>query len=120
MKRIERYCADGVALAQVIQDLYANYDTVTVLSVPALELAGYYSFGVSVDGGEFENSIFIGGHCYQLTEATGGAKNRCTCCALRDRCPGDGGGARCAVFSDRFSSQREFERYHFEKVKTHC
>lgn len=117
MKRIERYCADGVALAQVIQDLYANYDTVTVLSVPALELAGYYSFGVSVDGGEFEKSIFIGGHCYQLTEAD--ERDRCRACALRDRCPGDGGGARCAVFSDRFSSQREFERYHFEKVKTH-
>lgn len=114
MKRIERYCADGVALAQVIQDLYANYDTVTVLSVPALELAGYYSFGVSVDGGEFENSIFIGGHCYQLMTDTD-EPDRCTACALHDMC-GNGGPRPCDIFKNKCNSPGGL---HFEKVKTH-
>lgn len=117
MKKISRYCADGVQLAQVIQDLYANYDTVTVHSVPALELAGFYSFGVSVDGDEFENAVYIGGHCYQMKEAD--ERDRCKACALRDMCPGEGAASRCYIFKDQYGSVQEFERYHFEKVKTY-
>ena len=117
MKRIERYCQDGNALAQVIHDLYANYDTITIASTPACEVAGYYGFGVSIDGSEFENAVFIGGHCYRLTEAT--ERDRCKACALRHLCPGEGGGARCQLVAGEFGSVQEFERYHFEKVKTY-
>lgn len=106
MKRIAKYCADAQQLAQAICDLYAEYDTVTIHSTPALELAGYYSFGVSVDGSEFDNAVYIGGHCYQLTETDD--RDRCEGCALRDCC-GNGNPRPCDIFKDECGANTHFE-----------
>ena len=110
MRKIEKYIENGDRLAAVLCDLYDRFSTVTIASVPVGGVPGYYGFGVSVDNGEFDNSIFIDEHCYQLTETDD--RDRCENCALRDCCGGDNP-KPCEVFKNEPGASG----YHFEKAK---
>lgn len=119
MKRIEKYCADAQQLAQVICDLYARYSHVNILSTPALEVAGVYGFGVSVDDEERQNAIYMGGYCYVLKETDD--RDRCEACALRYVCGGTH--KPCDLFEAGATAYEDSDMHtvngHFEKVKTY-
>ncbi|MBR5043017.1 MAG: hypothetical protein IKX67_07230 [Bacteroidales bacterium] len=95
------------------------YSHVDILSTPALDVSGFYGFGVSIDDEERQNAIYMGGYCYQLTETDD--RDRCKACALRIICVGTR--KPCAIFEAGAlafeDSDMRKENGHFEKVKTY-